>query len=101
MTEYPLAQHGARELERSRLALLRGTLAVAPPRGRHAALWAWREGRARAARCAPQAVLPDTVLNALASADAATVDELLLAAPSAGRRLQTWAPELVTVLAGA
>jgi DNA helicase-2/ATP-dependent DNA helicase PcrA len=87
--------------QRSRLALLRGTLAVAPPRGRHAALWAWREGRARAARCAPQAVLPDTVLNALASADAATVDELLLAAPSAGRRLQTWAPELVTVLAGA
>jgi DNA helicase II / ATP-dependent DNA helicase PcrA len=87
--------------QRSRLALLRGTLAVAPPRSRHAALWAWRDGRARAARCAPQAVLPDTVLNALASADAATVDELLLAAPSAGRRLQTWAPELVTVLAGA
>ena len=89
--------------QRSRLALLRGTLSIgpSPSRTRHEALWAWREGRARAALCAPQAVLPDTVLNALASADAATVDELLLAAPSAGRRLQTWAPELVTVLAAA
>ena len=74
-----------------------GTESVAT-RQRRAAVLAWRDGRARAARVAPEVVLPDAVVGALAAGGAVDV---VLAAPGVARRLQRWAPELATVLATA
>ena len=89
--------------QRRRLGVLRDTLGGEAPaaRRRRAALLAWRDGRARAARVPPQAVLPDAVVGALATADAATVDDVVAAAPGGGQRVRAWAPELVRVLGAA
>ncbi len=96
-----LAVRPAPDEQRRRLADLRHTVDGQPGavRQRHAALLAWRAGRARAARVAPEAILPDTALAALAGCRPTNAADLVRAAPTAGRRLGAWAAELLALLA--
>ena len=95
-----LAIRPAPDEQRRRLADLRHAVDKQPgaARQRHAALVAWRDGRARAARVAPEVILPDSALAALAGCRPTNAADLVRAAPTAGRRLGAWAAELLALL---